>query len=159
MIIISIFLNKQSSFGLYFRVAFRSCSYSFPKILPLYKLINQQEGILAYKVINGTYLLKDFLNHGDVRHKIQLRNIGDLTFSTLCSLQSHQYVEWNIRGLAQLIIALYFQDKLRQLYLSLTQFPNIRIVSMVIKLLSSSTEVTMQYSSLARCVVNQHIMH
>ena len=35
------------------------------KILPLNKLINQQEGILAYKVINGTYLLNDFLNHGE----------------------------------------------------------------------------------------------
>ena len=31
------------------------------KILPLDKLINQQEGILAYKVINGTYLLNNFL--------------------------------------------------------------------------------------------------
>ena len=31
------------------------------KILPLDKLINQQEGILAYKVINGTYLLDDIL--------------------------------------------------------------------------------------------------
>ena len=36
------------------------------KIKPLDKLINRQEGILAYKVINGTYLLKDFLNHSDV---------------------------------------------------------------------------------------------
>ena len=33
------------------------------KILPLDKLINQQEGILAYKVINDTFLLNDFLNH------------------------------------------------------------------------------------------------
>ena len=40
------------------------------KILPLYKLINQEEGILAYKVINGTFLLNDFLNHGEVRHQI-----------------------------------------------------------------------------------------
>ena len=38
------------------------------KILPLDTLINQQEGILACKVINGTYLLNDFLKHGDVRH-------------------------------------------------------------------------------------------
>ena len=43
------------------------------KISPLNKLINQEEGILASKVINGTYLLNDFLNHGDVRHLIQLR--------------------------------------------------------------------------------------
>ena len=48
------------------------------KILPMDKLIDQQEGILAYKVINGAYLLKDFLNHGDIRNQIQLRNIGDL---------------------------------------------------------------------------------
>ena len=30
------------------------------KIIPLDKLINQQEEILAYKVINGTYLLATF---------------------------------------------------------------------------------------------------
>ena len=48
------------------------------KILPLDKLINQQKGILAYKVMDGTYLLNDFLNHGDVGHQIQLRNGGDL---------------------------------------------------------------------------------
>ena len=49
-------------------------------ILPLDKLINQQEGILAYKVSNGTYLLNDFINHEDVnlRHQIQLKNGGDL---------------------------------------------------------------------------------
>ena len=34
--------------------------------------INQQEGILAYKVINGIYLLNDFLNHGDGRHQYNL---------------------------------------------------------------------------------------
>ena len=45
------------------------------KILPLGKLINQQEGILAYKVINGSYLLNDFLNRGDVGHQIQLRKV------------------------------------------------------------------------------------
>ena len=45
-------------------------------ILLLEKLINQQEGIPAYKIVNGTYLLNDFLNHGDAQ--IQFRNIGDL---------------------------------------------------------------------------------
>ena len=45
------------------------------KILPMDKLINQQEGILPYKVIYGTYLLNDVLNHGDVRHQIQLKNM------------------------------------------------------------------------------------
>ena len=69
------------------------------KILPLDKLINQQElvFILAYKVINGTYLLNDFLNYLDVRHQIQLRNNGDLRIplytTTLCSLPSHQYLK------------------------------------------------------------------
>ena len=70
-------------------------------ILPLDKLINQQEGILACKVINSTYLLNDFLNIGDVGHQIQLRNGGDLRIplyaATLCSLLSHENVEWLIR--------------------------------------------------------------
>ena len=59
------------------------------KILPLDKLINRQEGILAYKVINGTFLLNDFLNHGDVRHQIQLRNIGDLIIPLHALMQEH----------------------------------------------------------------------
>ena len=37
------------------------------KILPLGKLINQQEGILAYKVMNDTYMLGDILTD---RHEI-----------------------------------------------------------------------------------------
>ena len=37
------------------------------KILPLDKFINQQGGILAFKVINGTYLLGDILTD---RHKL-----------------------------------------------------------------------------------------
>ena len=42
------------------------------KILPLDKLIHPQEGILACKVINGTLLLNDFLNHGEVSHQSNL---------------------------------------------------------------------------------------
>ena len=41
-------------------------TFSNPKNFTLDKLIHQQEGILAYKVINGTFLLYDFLDHGDV---------------------------------------------------------------------------------------------
>ena len=37
------------------------------KIIPFDKLIYQQEGILAYKVIDGTYLLGDILTD---RHKL-----------------------------------------------------------------------------------------
>ena len=48
------------------------------KIFPLDKLTNQQEGILAYKVINGTYFLCDILT---TRHELdhyQLRNYENL---------------------------------------------------------------------------------
>ena len=61
-------------------------------ILPQDKLINQQEGILAYKVINGTNLLNDFLNHGDVGHQIQLRNGGDLRIPLYAATQSQLFV-------------------------------------------------------------------
>ena len=123
------------------------------KILPLDKQINQQEGILAYKVINGTYLLNNFLNHGDVGHQIQLRNGGDLRITLYAATQSQLFVRyraikmWNglsgdLRNSSSLCT---FKNKLRQLYLSLSYFL-IYVVSMIIKLLSSSTEVTMQYS-------------
>ena len=65
------------------------------KNLPLEKLINQQEGILAYKVINGTYLLNDFLNRGDVRHQNQLRNIGDLKIPLYAATQSQLFVRYS----------------------------------------------------------------
>ena len=64
------------------------------KKMPLDKLINQQEGILAYKVINGTYLLNDFLTHGEVRHQIQLRNIGDLRIPLYTATQSQLFVRY-----------------------------------------------------------------
>ena len=73
------------------------------KKLPLDKLINQQEGILAYKVINGTYLLNNFLNHGDAGHQIQLRNIGNLRIPLYAATQSQlfvSYIEPSIRGMA-----------------------------------------------------------
>ena len=58
------------------------------------KLINQQEGILANKVINGTYLLHDSLNHGDIRHQIQLRNIGDLRRPLYAATHSQLYLRY-----------------------------------------------------------------
>ena len=100
------------------------------KILPLDKLINQQEGILAYKVISGTYLLNEFLNHGDVnpRHQIQLRNIGDLRIPLYVATQSQLFVRyraintWNIlSGDLRCSQSLYtFKNKLRQLHLYLS---------------------------------------
>ena len=87
------------------------------KILLLDKLINQQEGILAYKVINGTYLLNDFLNHGDVGHQIQLRNIGDLRIPLYTATQSQLFVRyraintWNCYQVTCAeLITLFFQE-------------------------------------------------
>ena len=102
--------------------------YHQSKILPLDKLINQQESILAYKVINGTFLLNDFLNHGEVRHQIQLKNIGDLRIPLYTATLSQLFVRyrgintWNglsgdLRSSSSLCT---FKNKLRQLYLSLT---------------------------------------
>ena len=88
----------------------------------------QQEGILAYKVINGTYLLNDFLNHGDVGYQIQLRNGGDLRIPLYAATQSHLFLcnraikTWN--GLSADMCSssslCTFKNKLRQLYLSLS---------------------------------------
>ena len=64
------------------------------KILPLDELINQQEGMLAYKVINGTFLLNDFLNRGDVRHQIQLRNIGYLRIPLYATTHCQLFVRY-----------------------------------------------------------------
>ena len=72
------------------------------KIFPLDKLIDQWEGILVYKVINGTYLLNNFLNHGEVRHQIQLWNIGDLRIPLYEQhiLNTLFAIEPSIRGMA-----------------------------------------------------------
>ena len=98
------------------------------KMLPLDELINQQEGINAYVVINGTFLLNDFFNHGKVRHQIQLRNIFDLRLPVCTATQSQLFVRnrainmWNglsgdLRSASSLCT---LKNKLRQLYLSLT---------------------------------------
>ena len=105
----------------------KSIILSKPKFNWFNKLINQQEGILANKVINGTYLLNDFLNRGDVRHQIQLKNIGDLRIPLYAATQSQLFVryraikKWNglscdLRSSPSLCT---FKNKLRQLYLSL----------------------------------------
>ena len=87
-------------------------------------MINQQGGILAYKVINGTYLLNDFLNHGDVGHQIQLRNFGDLRIPLYAATQAQLFVRyraintWNgLSGDLHSSSSLCtFKNKLRQLY-------------------------------------------
>ena len=64
----------------------------FYKLLIL--LINQPEGILADKVVSGTYLLNDFLNHGDVKHQIQLGNNGDLRIPLYATTHSELFVRY-----------------------------------------------------------------
>ena len=62
------------------------------KIWPMDKLINQQDCILAHQVINGPFLLNDFLKHGEARHQIQLRNIGHLRIPLYTATQSQLFV-------------------------------------------------------------------
>ena len=64
--------------------------------ISLDKLINQQEGILAYKVINGTYLLNDFLNHPwrCYRHQIQLSNMCDVRIPLYATTHSQLFVRY-----------------------------------------------------------------
>ena len=80
------------------------------------KLINQQESILTYKVIRCTYLLNDFLNHGDVSHQIQLKNNVDLSIPLYATTHSQLCIRYRAKktqdgfsdDFAQLIISLYF---------------------------------------------------
>ena len=85
-------------------------------------LINQ-EAIIAYKVINGTYPLKDFRNHG-VRYQIQVRNSGDLRIPLYGITHSQRFFRywaineltvincWLINWLTQLVITLHFKTAL-----------------------------------------------
>ena len=71
--------------------------------LPLDKLINQQEGILAYKVINGTYLLNDFLNHGGVigiKSNLEILLTWGYHYMQQLNLNSLFAIEPSIRGMA-----------------------------------------------------------
>ena len=62
------------------------------KILSLHKLINQQEGILAYKVINGTNLLGDSLTDRHELDHYQFRNYENLRIPLHSMTQSIIYL-------------------------------------------------------------------
>ena len=62
------------------------------KTLPLDKLINQQEGILASKVINGTYLLGDILTDSHDLHHYQLRNDENLRIPLHSTTHSQLFI-------------------------------------------------------------------
>ena len=62
------------------------------KIISLDKLINRQEGILAYKVINGTYLLGDILTDRHELDHYQLRNYENLRIPLHSTTQSQLFI-------------------------------------------------------------------
>ena len=64
------------------------------KILPLHKLINQQEGILAYRVINGTYLLGDILTDRHDLHRNQLKNDENLRIPLHSTTHSQLFIRY-----------------------------------------------------------------
>ena len=64
------------------------------RILPLDKLINQQEGILAYKVISGTYLLGDILTDRHDLHHYQLRNDENLRIPLHSTTHSQLFIRY-----------------------------------------------------------------
>ena len=64
------------------------------KILPLDKLINQQEGILAYKLINGTHLLGDILTDRHELDHYQLRNYENLRIPLHSTTHSQLFIRY-----------------------------------------------------------------
>ena len=64
----------------------------YQKILTLNYLINQQEEILAWKVINGTYLLGDVLTDRHDLHHYQLRNDEDIRIPLHSTTHSQLFI-------------------------------------------------------------------
>ena len=58
------------------------------------KLINQQEGILAYKVIYGTYLLGDILTDRHELDHYQLRNYENLRIPLHSTTRSQLFIRY-----------------------------------------------------------------
>ena len=79
--------------------------FTAQKFLPLAKMIQLQEGTIAYKVNSGQYLLSNFLTDGHVDHMPhQLRNDEDLRIPLHTTTHSHMQLfirykaikTWNI---------------------------------------------------------------
>ena len=64
------------------------------KILPLDKFINQQEGIFAYKAINGTYLLGDILTDRHELGHYQLRKYENLRIPLHSTTHSQLFIRY-----------------------------------------------------------------
>ena len=63
-------------------------------ILPLAKLIKLHEGIIAYKVNTGQYLLGNFLTDGLIDRHYQLRNDGDLRIPLHTTTHAQQFIRY-----------------------------------------------------------------
>ena len=76
-------------------------SYVFlnQKIISVNKLINQQEEILAYKVINGMYLLGDILTDRHILHHYQLRNDENLRIPLHSTTPSQLFICYNVNNM------------------------------------------------------------
>ena len=57
-------------------------------------MINQQEGILAYEVINGTYLLGDILTDRHELDHYQLRNYENIRISLHSTTHSQLFIRY-----------------------------------------------------------------
>ena len=71
------------------------------KIVILDKLINQQKGILAYKVINATYLLGDVLTDRHELDHYQLRNYENLRIPLYSTTHSQLFIRKSYQNLEQ----------------------------------------------------------
>ena len=63
-------------------------------ILPLDKLINQHEGILAYKVINSKYFLGDILTDRHELDHYELRNYENLRIPLHSMIHSQLFIRY-----------------------------------------------------------------
>ena len=76
------------------------------KIPPLDKLINQHEGILSYKVINGTYLLCVIVTDRHDLHHYQLRKDENLRIPLPNDTVNYLFlIELSKFGVVYLVIA------------------------------------------------------
>ena len=71
--------------------AFAGC-FLESTILPFHNLVNHHIGILAYKVINGTYLQDDVLTDRLHLHDYQLRNDENLRIPLHSTTQSQLFI-------------------------------------------------------------------
>ena len=68
--------------------------FTVQKILPLAELIRLQEGILAYTVNSGQYLLGNFLTVGHVGRHYQIRNNANMRIPLYATTHAQQFIRY-----------------------------------------------------------------